>query len=59
MADIDVVKKGSNTWMFVLIALVLLALIIWFVMGAGNDAPQTGLLLDTSGIADALSARVA
>ena len=45
MADIDVVKKGSSTWLWIVIALVVLALILWFVM-SGDPAPQTGLLLE-------------
>lgn len=44
MADIDVVKKGSSTWLWIVIALVVLALILWFMM-SGDPAPQTGLLL--------------
>ena len=58
MADIDVVKKGSNTWLFILIALVLLAVILWFLMGSNSDVPQTGFHLDASGTADALTARL-
>jgi bacteriorhodopsin len=48
MADIDVVKKSSNTWIWVLIALVVLAAIMWFVM-AGSNTPQTGLLIEDGG----------
>ena len=32
MADIDVVKKGSRAWLWIVIALVIL-LALWFVMG--------------------------
>jgi hypothetical protein len=32
MADIDVVKKGSKTWLWVVIAIVIV-LALWFVMG--------------------------
>jgi hypothetical protein len=42
MADIDVVKKGSRTWLWVVLLLVL-ALIIWFMMAGTNT--QTGLNL--------------
>ena len=35
MADIDVVKKGSTSWLWIVIALIVLALIMWFVMGRG------------------------
>jgi bacteriorhodopsin len=45
MADIDVVKKGSSTWLWIVIALVVLALILWYMM-SGDPAPQTGLLLE-------------
>lgn len=45
MADIDVVKKGSGSWLWIVIALVVLALILWFMM-SGDPAPQTGLLLE-------------
>jgi hypothetical protein len=41
MADIDVVKKSSNTWIWLVLALVVVALFIWFAMSRG-DAPQTG-----------------
>jgi bacteriorhodopsin len=45
MADIDVVKKGSSSWLWIVIALIVLAVILWFVMGR-NSAPQTGLHLE-------------
>lgn len=47
MADIDVVKKGSRAWVWILM-LVVLALILWFVM-AGSNTPQTGSMLDAGG----------
>ena len=40
MADIDVVKKGSRAWVWILVA-ILLVLFLWFLF-AGMDAPQTG-----------------
>lgn len=48
MADIDVVKKSSNSWLWILIALVVLALVLWFVMGR-SSVPQTGFQLYPSG----------
>ena len=45
MADIDVVKKGSSSWLWIVIALVVLAIILWFVM-RGDPVPQAGFLLD-------------
>ena len=32
MADIDVVKKGSRAWLWVVI-LIALALVLWFILG--------------------------
>jgi hypothetical protein len=40
MADIDVVKKGSRAWVWILLA-ILLVLFLWFLF-AGMNAPQTG-----------------
>ena len=45
MADIDVVKKGSSSLLWIVIGLVVLALIVWFMM-SGDTAPQTGALLE-------------
>jgi hypothetical protein len=45
MADIDVVKKGSNTWLWIVLVLAAVALIIWFAT-ARSHAPQTGFNLD-------------
>lgn len=39
MADIDVVKKGSRMWLWILLAVAFL-IILWMVIGAG-DRPQT------------------
>jgi hypothetical protein len=39
MADIDVVKKGSRAWIWVLLA-ILLALFLWFML-AGTGTQQT------------------
>ena len=38
MADIDVVKKGSRTWMWIVLAIVIV-LALWFLM-AGTRGPQ-------------------
>lgn len=47
MADIDVVKKSSRTWLWVVIALAII-LMLWFMMaGGGNSTPRTSL--DTGG----------
>jgi 4-amino-4-deoxy-L-arabinose transferase-like glycosyltransferase len=43
MAEIDVVKKRSRTWIWVLL-LVTLALVLWFVMGSARDE-STGVYL--------------
>lgn len=43
MADIDVVKKGSRAWLWVVVLLVL-ALVVWFMMAGSNT--QTGLNLE-------------
>jgi hypothetical protein len=48
MADIDVVKKGSRTWIWIVVAIAL-ALILWFVM-AGTGARETGSLLHGEGL---------
>jgi len=45
MADIDVVKKGSNTWLWIVLVLAAVALILWFAV-ARNHAPQTGFRID-------------
>ena len=39
MADIDVVKKGPNIWLWILVAVVALAFMTWFMM-PGNPAVQ-------------------
>jgi len=42
MADIDVVKKGSRTWLWVLIVLAALVLLWFFMANDGTTAQQTG-----------------
>jgi bacteriorhodopsin len=44
MADIDVVKKSSTAWVWILAAILVIAFIIWFAMGR-STAPQAGFLL--------------
>ena len=58
MADIDVVKKGSSSWLWIVIALVVLAIILWFVM-RGDAVPQAGFLLDNGFTAVAKAAWIA
>ena len=41
MADIDVVKKGSHTWMWILLAVVI-ALILWFVVSGSQERRRPG-----------------
>jgi hypothetical protein len=43
MADIDVVKKGSHLWLWIMLAIVI-ALILWFVLsGSQGRTAQTGM----------------
>jgi hypothetical protein len=37
MTEIRVEKKKSNTWIWVVLGLIVLALILWWAFGAGND----------------------
>ena len=37
MTEIDVVKKSSRAWLWVLIALVIIAVLFFLVRGGGND----------------------
>ena len=48
MADIDIVKKGSSTWLWVVIAVVILLAALFFLM-RGNSAPGTGALRNDEG----------
>lgn len=47
MAEIDVVKKGSRAWIWILM-LVVLAIILWMVM-AGNSPDRTGMNIERGG----------
>ena len=43
MQDMDVVKKGSTSWLWIVIALAAEALILWLTMGGGRTrTSQTG-----------------
>jgi hypothetical protein len=46
MADIDVVKRGSRAWIWILVAIIL-AVVLWFMM-AGTE-PRVGNRLDIGG----------
>jgi hypothetical protein len=43
MTEIDVVKKGSRTWLWVLM-IIALALVLWFMFAGGNT--RSGSLLE-------------
>jgi hypothetical protein len=43
MAEIDVVKKGSRAWVWVLLVIAL-ALVLWFIVGMGDTPNTTGQL---------------
>lgn len=46
MAEIDIVKKESRTWLWVLLVIAAL-LILWFLMSAGDTGTQqTGQLFE-------------
>jgi hypothetical protein len=60
MADIDIVPKHrSRTWLWVLLAIVLIALFAWMVMGGGDTAPQGVLTVpgDSNGLETLLAMR--
>ena len=44
MQEIDVVKKGSSAWVWIVIALAVVALVLWMMM-SGDRTPQTGRAL--------------
>ena len=45
MADIDVVKKGSNLWLWIVLAMVI-GLALWFMLaGSGTGANGSGTKL--------------
>ncbi len=46
MADIDVVKKGSSLWLWIILAMVI-AVALWFMMaGSGTRSNGSGTRLD-------------
>jgi hypothetical protein len=58
MADIDVVKKGSHLWLWIVLAIVI-ALILWYVVaGSSARSAQTGMLLDGGGQVGQLAAQL-
>ena len=50
MADIDVVKKGTSVWIWILLAVVL-AVVLWFVLGMNRTETTTGQLHGTQPLA--------
>jgi hypothetical protein len=49
MADIDIVpRRRTSTWMWILLALVVLV-VLWAVMGRGDAPPSSGSLLPSGG----------
>ena len=48
MADIDVVPKHkSNTWLWWIVAAIIVAVILFMVLGGRSDGARTGELLDS------------
>jgi hypothetical protein len=45
MADIDVVKKSSHTWLWIVIAIAIV-LALWFMMAGGSNEPRVGSMID-------------
>ena len=41
MADIDVVKKGSSAWVWILLVIIL-AVVLWVVLGRGGTPGTSG-----------------
>jgi uncharacterized membrane protein len=41
MANIDVVKKGSHLWLWIILAVVIV-LVLWFVLGNVRSPAQSG-----------------
>lgn len=48
MQEMDVVKKGSAAWLWILLALAAVAVLLWFMLGGGISTPQTGELFERS-----------
>lgn len=44
MADIDVERKGSPTWIWWILGLLVLGLILWALMGMGDDDEDVGVV---------------
>jgi hypothetical protein len=48
MADIDIQRKSTPIWPWILLGLILLALLLWFLLGRGtDDRVATGPVTDT------------
>ena len=46
MEQIDVVKKGSMSWLWIVIAIAAVAMLLWAMMGRNNTHSTTGQLFD-------------
>jgi hypothetical protein len=44
MADIDVVKKSSHLWLWILLAVVIAVILWYFLSNTGGAPAQTGIL---------------
>ena len=45
MAEIPIEKKSSNAWLWILLALLVLALVLWWILAADDD--ETAVVADT------------
>jgi len=55
MQEIDVVKKGSMAWLWIVIALAAVAILLWVMLGGDARTTTTGQILDRA-VLEALSA---
>lgn len=46
MADINVERKGGMAWLWWILGLIVLALIVWWFLAAGDDDPDTAEVVD-------------
>lgn len=46
MEQIDVVKKGSMAWLWIVIALAAVAIVLWVMMSGDNTPNTTGQIFD-------------
>ena len=49
MQQIDVVKKGSMAWLWIVIALAAIAILLWVMMGGDNPTTTTGQIFEGGG----------